>query len=189
MPGAHNVLNALACIGVCLDAGVGKEKIVSALACFNGIKRRFEILARKDSVTFVEDYGHHPVEIRATINSARSLGGRIVMVFQPHRYSRTRALMSEFATCFGGAGVLVLTEIYAASEEPIDGVSGRELARQVAAAEPKMDIRFAGKREDVCSVLSGVILPGDIVVFQGAGDIHDIALLMSEQYKGGAVGV
>ncbi len=132
-PGRHNVQNALGALGVALEAGVHTDTVAEAFAKFGGVGRRFEIKGEAGGVTVVDDYGHHPVEIRATLATARTCfpDKRLVVVFQPHRFTRTKALFGEFCRCFEGVDELLLTEIYPASESPIPGVSGESLARGI----------------------------------------------------------
>src|ERR1051326_7146495 len=138
VPGAHNVLNATAAIAVGLGLDVNVDKIRAALEQFRGVDRRFQIKGAAGGVTVVDDYGHHPTEIRATLAAARQCGyKRVHVIFQPHRYTRTRDLSDQFATAFGDADSLLVLDIYAASEEPIEGVSGERLAQRIAEAGHK----------------------------------------------------
>ena len=130
-PGNHNVLNALASIGVALEAGLDKEDIINGLANFAGVGRRFERKGERKGVMVVDDYGHHPAEILANLQTAKACypDRRLVVAFQPHRFTRTQALFGEFCKAFTDADLLMLTEIYLASESPIPGVSGQSLAQ------------------------------------------------------------
>ena len=153
------------------ELGIPFGVVKTALASFQGIARRFEII-RESPVTIVDDYGHHPVEIRATLQAARQLWKkrRIWVLFQPHRYSRTKLLLREFARCFGEADRILVTDIYPAGEAPIRGVSGERLAEE---------IRGASFTPDHASLLETVrrgIRPGDVVLTQGAGDIWKTGL-------------
>jgi len=176
LPGRHNVLNALAAVAVATELGVDDEVIQRALAEFSGIDRRFQVLGTvttpKGLATFVDDYGHHPTEIAATVAAARAAWPerRLVVAFQPHRYTRTEDLMDDFARVLSEVDVLLLTEIYSAGEEPIAGADGRALARAVrsrGAVEPV----FVEDLEALPGVLGGVIEPDDIVLTLGAGSI------------------
>lgn len=176
LPGRHNVLNALAAVAVATELGVADEVIQRALAGFSGIDRRFQVLGTvttpKGLATFVDDYGHHPTEIAATVAAARAAWPerRLVVAFQPHRYSRTEDLMDDFARVLSEVDVLLLTEIYSAGEDPIAGADGRALARAVrsrGAVEPV----FVEDLEALPGVLGGVIEPDDIVLTLGAGSI------------------
>lgn len=174
VPGQHNVLNALAALAVGLELGVPFEEAAAALAGFRGAKRRFQVLYDRDGILVVDDYAHHPTEIRATLRAARQRrapGGRIIAVFQPQRYSRTRLLMDEFARAFGDADLVILTEIYAPpGERPIPGVSSAVLAERIAAQDGR-PVRLMGDREELIEHLLATVRPGDVVLLMGAGDI------------------
>ena len=175
MPGEHNVTNALAAIAVGLEFGVPFERIKSALEEFRGIGRRFEVLGERDRVLVIDDYAHHPAEIRATLAAARQgLGRRLVAVFQPHRYTRTRDLFDDLARAFHDADQLLLTDIYAAGEEKLAGVSASALA-EAARDFGHQGVRFVAEKEVLLPSLREVIEPGDAVIFMGAGDIGRIA--------------
>ena len=132
VPGRHNVLNATAAVAIGVQLGLAPEKIAAGLATFRGVDRRFQVRGMERGVTVVDDYGHHPTEIRATLQAARECGyGRVLVLFQPHRYTRTRDLMEEFAGAFGDADAVQVLDIYAASEQPIEGVTGETLAAAI----------------------------------------------------------
>jgi UDP-N-acetylmuramate--L-alanine ligase/UDP-N-acetylenolpyruvoylglucosamine reductase len=172
--GRHNVLNALAAVGVALKRGIAFPAVADALGKFEGVRRRFDVKFESAEFLLVDDYGHHPTEIRRTLEAARALGKkRIVAVFQPHRYTRTQSLFSEFATCFEAADALFVTDIYAASEAPIAGVSGERLAEAVRARGRK-DVRYA-TRGELFEAVRGSAREGDLVITLGAGDIHEVA--------------
>lgn len=171
-PGVHNVRNALAAIGVALTAEIPFPAIQEGLADFSGVARRFEYKGEKNGVLVYDDYGHHPREIEATLATARMVfpGRRIVVVFQPHRFSRTQAHFGEFCKVFDSVDHLVLTEIYAASEKPIPGVSGESLAqgtRQVSS----VPVTYCRDLEDIPAALEGILEPGDILLTIGAGSV------------------
>jgi UDP-N-acetylmuramate--alanine ligase len=172
VPGHHMVLNALAAIGVALELDVPAEAIREALSTFSGAERRFTKKGEKDGVLVVDDYGHHPTEIAATLKAARKgfPERRIVAAFQPHRYTRTQALMEEFGRAFFEADVVVLTEIYAASEAPIPGVTGEALAAALR-AHGQRDVRFVAKVEDLPAELKALCRAGDLLLTFGAGSI------------------
>jgi UDP-N-acetylmuramate--alanine ligase len=172
MPGAHNVLNALACTAVALELDVPFDKIQEGFNQFGGVGRRFTVKGEKNGIMVVDDYGHHPVEIRATLAAARNgwPERRLVVAFQPHRYSRTKELFNEFVTCFYDADVLILTDIYAASEQPIPGVSAELLADEVR-RHGQRDVTYIADRTDLPDYLAGVTKEGDIVITLGAGNI------------------
>ncbi len=175
VPGRHNVLNALGALAIADAIGVSFEDAVSGLASYGGVKRRFEIRWRDDArkQMVVDDYGHHPTEVRATLAAARSAwDGRIVAVFQPHRYSRTLHCHDGFLSAFQGADVLLLTEIYAAGEEPIEGVSGEALAREVREAMPQTcEVHFVSDLDQALSKLGQISRSGDLILCMGAGSI------------------
>jgi UDP-N-acetylmuramate--alanine ligase len=174
-PGRHNILNALGAIGVALEAGVPKEAIVRGLSLFGGVGRRFERKGERDQVLVIDDYGHHPTEIRATLQTARECfpGRRLVVAFQPHRFSRTKALFGDFCTCFADGDVLLLTEIYPASETPIPGVNGLNLARAIKQISD-LDVRFYDDFQAMSEALPGLLLPGDVFLTIGAGNIWSV---------------
>lgn len=174
-PGKHNVLNALGAIGVALEAGLEREAVLSGLSNFMGVGRRFEKKGECKGVLVVDDYGHHPAEIKATIETAKSCfpNRRLVVAFQPHRFTRTQALFGEFCKTFEKCDELLLTEIYPASESPIPGVNGMSLAqgiRQVSSTK----VRFYPDFEVLENELPNILKPGDIFITQGAGSIYKI---------------
>ena len=185
LPGLHNVRNALAAIAVADELQIGDDAVVAALEKFEGIDRRFqnlgEIQTSAGRVLLIDDYGHHPTEIAATLAAAKAgyPDRRVVLVFQPHRYSRTRDLMDDFATVLSEADALVLLDVYAAGEEPIAGADGRSIARAVrtrGAVEPV----FVEMLEDLAPVLEDVLADGDLVLAMGAGDISAYAHSLPE---------
>ncbi|NJB67767.1 UDP-N-acetylmuramate--alanine ligase [Desulfobaculum xiamenense] len=176
-PGRHNVLNALGAIGVSIEAGLPKEAIISGLANFGGVGRRFERKGERDGVLVIDDYGHHPTEIMATLETARQCypDRRLVVAFQPHRFTRTQALFGDFCKAFGAVDTLLLTEIYPASEKPIPGVSGQSLAqgiRQVTDTE----VNFYDDFEAMTAALPDVLHPGDVFMTLGAGNIWQVGM-------------
>lgn len=183
-PGVHNVVNALAAIAVGMELDIDFELMSEALGQFSGIHRRLE-LKWNDGVKLIDDYGHHPTEIKATLAAIRAMSkGRIVVAFQPHRYTRTKALLDQFVTSFDEADVLILTEIYAASEEPIEGVSGSLLAERIRSGGHKY-VEFAPTKEDVIRLVSGIVKPGDMVVTLGAGDIYKVGEELADLWSKG----
>jgi len=171
-PGIHNVRNALAAVAVGLELDIPFAKIQQALADFTGVDRRFQIKGEVDDIIVIDDYAHHPTEIEATLEAASEgwPGRRIVAVFQPHLYSRTRDFQDGFARSFYDADVLVLTEIYGAREQPIEGVSGKMLA-DLTSRYGHRDVRFVAGKDDVPAYLAEIARPGDLVITMGAGDI------------------
>ena len=171
VPGLHNVSNALAAIAIGLDLELSFEIIGSALESFSGAERRFQVKGeRSDNILVVDDYGHHPTEIRATLAAAKSSGRRLVTLFQPHRYSRTAALREEFARSFYDADVVLLTDIYAASEEPIEGITAQALAEDIERFGHR-NVHYIGSVEQGAKAISEVVQPGDLVLTLGAGSV------------------
>ncbi len=172
VPGRHNVLNATAAVAVGVQLGVAPEQIRAGLDSFRGVDRRFQVRGVERGVTVVDDYGHHPTEIRATLAAARECGfGKVLVLFQPHRYSRTRDLMAEFAGAFQDADDVEVLDIYAASEEPIAGVTGERLAREVRGGEA----RYAASVEQGCQRLVERAKAGDVILTMGAGSVSQAA--------------
>lgn len=173
--GMHNVRNALAALDAALTLGAPWEALVEGLATFANAHRRFEVIATGGDVTVLDDYAHHPTEIRAVLAAARELGpGRVIAVFQPQRYIRTKNLWNGFVTAFDGADVAILTDIYApAGEERIAGVSGEALASEIGREHP--DCRYAGSLDRALASVLDVVRPGDLVVTMGAGDVYRVA--------------
>lgn len=171
MVGAHNALNALAVIAASEEMEIPLQTVREALAEFGGVQRRFTVKGEARGVMVVDDYGHHPTEVMATLAGARkAFNRRLVVAFQPHRYTRTRDLFREFATSFNDADVLLLTSIYAASEEPLEGVSGATLVEAIR-AHGHRDVTFVEKRGELAAALAERVREGDLVVTLGAGDI------------------
>ena len=185
MPGEHNVLNALAAIAVAHEVGVNDKDIQKALKNFQGIGRRFQIYGEYETsngrVLHVDDYGHHPREVAATIHAVRKgwPDNRLVVVFQPHRYTRTRDLFEDFSMVLSEVDVLVLLEVYAAGELPIAGADGRALARAIR-MRGQVDPVFVEDINDVPQALSGVLKDGDILLTLGAGNIGAAAAGLKE---------
>ena len=175
VPGLHSVRNALAAVAVGLELDVPFAKITSALAEFHGAERRFERRGIVNGISVVDDYGHHPTEIAAVLLAARAARpARIVVAFQPHRYTRTRDLMAEFGQALAAADEVVLTDIYAASEEPIDGVTVEALAAAVSAGRQR-PARVVRRLDEVAAVVADLARPGDLVLTLGAGSIGGLA--------------
>ncbi|MEJ2274592.1 MAG: UDP-N-acetylmuramate--L-alanine ligase [Woeseiaceae bacterium] len=190
LPGVHNVKNALAAIAVAYELGIGLPAVKSALENFAGIDRRFqnlgEVRTRNGTVTIIDDYGHHPTEIAATLAAARASypDRRTVLVFQPHRYTRTRDLMDDFATVLSAADALVLLDVYAAGEEAIAGADGRTMARAIRTRNA-VDPVFVEQLDDLEGVLADVLADGDIVLTMGAGDIGAYAQSLPDRLRVG----
>ncbi|HEY6331031.1 MAG TPA: UDP-N-acetylmuramate--L-alanine ligase, partial [Blastocatellia bacterium] len=174
VPGLHNIYNSLAAISVGLDLGLNFDELAPGLEEFGGVDRRFQIKGEKRGILVVDDYGHHPTEIKATLAAAQTSGRRVVVLFQPHRYTRTRDLMEEFARSFYGADVLLLTDIYPASEEPIPGITSQVLADEVERFGHR-DVRYIGPLSDAPDKLLDVMKEGDLVVILGAGNVYQVS--------------
>ena len=174
-PGRHQVLNSLAAIGVALDAGISPRCCIDGLARFGGVGRRFEYKGEKNGILVVDDYGHHPVEIAATLATARTAypGRRIVVAFQPHRFSRTQALFGEFCQVLGTVDKRLLTEIYPASEKPIPGVTGQNLAQGIRQVS-KADVTYFQDFDSMVEALPGILKPGDLFLTVGAGNVTTV---------------
>ena len=173
IPGRHNISNATGVIALATVLGVSVEKIAEAFESFRGAKRRFEVKYRSDNYMVVDDYGHHPSEIKATLETARALcRGRVMVMFQPHRYSRTQALQHEFGAAFAKADRVFVTEVYAASEKPIPGVTGQTIV-DAAARNGNDGAQYIPSRKQIPTALGPLLEPGDLILSLGAGDIHE----------------
>ena len=193
IPGRHNLVNALGAVAIGLELELPFERIAAALAEFGGAERRFQIRGERAGVMVVDDYGHHPTEITAVLAAARTSGRRIVVVFQPHRYTRTRDLLAEFGTALSAADEIVLTEIYAAGEAPIEGVTLETLAASVRAA-CTAPLHLVPVLDDIPGTVAGLARPGDLVITLGAGSIGGTgerildSLAGTDERNGGADG-
>jgi len=173
VPGRHNLLNAMAAIAVGLEIGLPFERMAAGLREFRGAERRFEVRGEPGGVLVVDDYGHHPTEIAAVIDAARTLERRIVVAFQPHRFTRTKALLDQFGPAFAGADHVVLTDIYAAGEEPIAGATLDSLAAAMRRDVKALDV--VRSLDDVPAAIARAARRGDVVITLGAGSIGSIA--------------
>jgi UDP-N-acetylmuramate--alanine ligase len=183
VPGRHSVLNALAAVAVGLELDVPFAKIASALGEFRGAERRFENRGVINGITVVDDYGHHPTEIAAVLAAARAAKPpRVVVAFQPHRYTRTRDLMNEFGTALAAADEVVLTGIYAASEDPIPGITIEALAAVVNNGR-STPVHVVPKLEDVAARVADIARPGDLVITLGAGSIGGLATALVDELQ------
>jgi UDP-N-acetylmuramate--alanine ligase len=174
VPGRHNLQNALAAVAVGSELGVPFDRIAAGLGDFRGAERRFEIRGEPNGILVVDDYGHHPTEIAAVLDAARALERRIVVAFQPHRFTRTASLMEAFGPALGGADHIVLTDIYPAGEEPIPGVDTDALAAAIRRGA-KAPVDLARTLDDVVPAILRVARSGDVVIILGAGSIGSIA--------------
>lgn len=189
LPGIHNVNNALASIAVGTELRIPFEVIKEALETIEGVQRRLEVKGTAGGVTVVDDYGHHPTEIKTTLATVRESWPehRIVVVFQPHRYSRTRALFDDFTRAFYQSDLLLVLPIYPAGEKPLEGVDGRKLFDSIRAHGHK-DVVFAESSEQAAAHLSEMLRPGDLLLTLGAGDVWKIGMLALETLKKSAKG-
>jgi UDP-N-acetylmuramate--alanine ligase len=179
VPGRHNVLNATAAVAIGVQLGLAPGKIAAGLATFRGVDRRFQERGVERGVTVIDDYGHHPTEIRATLQAARECGyGRVLVLFQPHRYTRTRDLMSEFAGAFGDADVVQVLDIYAASEQPIEGITGEVLA--AAIGEKRGGVMYARSMAEAVERLVADARTGEMILTLGAGSVSQAGPMLLE---------
>ncbi len=183
IPGEQNISNALGAIAVALEAGVPFASIASILHDFTGAKRRFQFIGEVNGIIIVDDYAHHPTEVKATLRGAKMGYGsdhRIVAVFQPHRYSRTLNLFSQFGDAFLDADLVVLTDVYAAGEAPIQNVDGRLISNEV---EKHQDVLYIPRKEKIPEILAKSLKKGDLVITMGAGDIHTVGKELISRLK------
>jgi UDP-N-acetylmuramate--alanine ligase len=186
VPGHHNVLNALAAIAVASELGIADSAIQGALAHFQGIDRRLQVVAEMQldvgHVTLVDDYGHHPTEIAATLDAIRQgwPGRRVVLAFQPHRYTRTRDLLDDFAEVLSTVDALVVSEVYSAGEQPIRGADGRSICRAVR-TRGRVEPVFVARLETLHEALADLLRDGDVLVTMGAGHIGAISHALPER--------
>ncbi len=185
MLGDHNVLNTLAAISVCLEMGIDADKILHAVSQFKGVGRRFDRKGSVSDITIIDDYGHHPVEITAALSAARMLkpNDQIIAVFQPHRYTRMRDLFDDFCACFNDADHVIISDIYAAGEAPIDGYGRDDFVDSLRAhGHPSVDALHAP--DDLAELVMAKARPGDVVMCLGAGTITNWASALPEQISG-----
>jgi len=186
LPGRHNILNALSVIAIAEELGIDEATIQRALSQFKGIGRRFqvngELRIAGQPITLVDDYGHHPREIEATLDSARQAyaGRRLVMIFQPHRYTRTRDLFEDFVEVLSKTDLLILTEVYPAGEKPISGADGRALSRAIR-LRGQIEPLFIAEIAELNQILPGILKPGDVILTLGAGNIGQVAAELPRQ--------
>lgn len=175
VPGAHNVDNALAAAAAGVAAGVDLDVIASGLQSYRGVERRFQVRGAARGVTVIDDYAHHPTEVRSTLSAARSGNWRRVLaVFQPHRYSRTALFADEFGSAFAEADVVVITDVYGAGEEPVPGVTGKLVADAVCFHLPGRPVAYLPHRDELIGYLTRTIRPGDALLTLGAGDVTSV---------------
>jgi len=183
LPGRHSATNALAAVAVAQELEIPFTQVGEALSRFTGIHRRFEIKGEPNGILVIDDYGHHPTEIRATIGAIRDSWKRpLTVIFQPHRFTRTRDLFDEFLTAFEGADRLVLTEIYSAGEDPIPGMTGEALYQAIK-RKGHLDVQFVPDKNDIVAQVAGELKQGDISLTLGAGDIYRVGEALVETLK------
>jgi len=173
LPGRHNIYNSLASVAAGLDIGIGWEEIKKALLLFSGVKRRFELIGEKSGILVIDDYAHHPTEIKVTLEVAAKLERRTIAIFQPHRYTRTKMLLSKFGTAFEKTDILLLTDIYAAGENPIPGMDGELLFEKVKQKRRKATYYFSNFRK-IIDFLGCECREGDLILTLGAGNINEV---------------
>jgi len=181
--GYHNILNALAAIAVARELGISFMEITKILETFQGVHRRMEIIANlDDKILILDDYAHHPTEIKSTLSALRTSwqDRRIIAIFQPHRYSRTKLLAEKFGKAFFDADCVIINNIYSANESPISGISGETIFREVKKSNHRK-VKYLPFKEDILSYLSEIVRPGDIIITMGAGDIWTVGQELAEQ--------
>jgi len=190
IPGEHNVLNSLAAVAVAHELDVAWPDVQAGLRDMTGVHRRFQVKGEAAGVTVLDDYGHHPNEIRPVLKTLANCypDRRRIVVFQPHRYTRTQALQEQFARCFYESDVLLVTEIYAASEKPIEGISGERLVQSIA-AHGHHQLIYCPTLEDTLKRLEEMVKPGDVVITLGAGNIWQVGEMLLARLGPGAPGV
>ena len=181
--GEHNISNALSVIALGTELGIDLEIINNALARYKGAGRRLEIKFKDNAITLIDDYAHHPTEIRATLEAAKNLNPkRLITIFQPHRFSRTKLLLDEFGSSFGASDFVIITDIYPASELPIKGITGERVYDKIKELTPERCAKFLPKSEILENILK-IIQPGDLVITLGAGDIGKLSDELAEKLK------
>jgi UDP-N-acetylmuramate--alanine ligase len=180
VPGMHNVLNAAAAVAIAVQLDLKEQAIVQGLRSFRGVDRRFQLKGVVGGITIIDDYGHHPTEIRATLRAARECGySNIHVLFQPHRYTRTRDLLDEFVTCFADASTVEMLDIYAASEAPLPGITSAALVNRIG----QPGVRYAASTEEAVAAILDRAAPGDLILTLGAGSVSQLAPLLVERLQ------
>ena len=175
VPGSHNISNALAASAACLSVGVDLESVAEGLGRYSGVERRFQLRGEIRGISVIDDYAHHPTEVKATLTAASSgPWQRVIAVFQPHRYSRTSAFATAFGDSFEHADRVVLTDVYGAGEEPVPGVTGKLISDAVCSALPGRPVAYLPHRDELVSYLDAALRPGDAVLTMGAGDVTSL---------------
>lgn len=186
VPGRHNVLNALAAIAIGIELDFGVKVIKNGFKHFNGVKRRFTKVCEYKGASIIDDYAHHPTEVLATLNTARSIAdrqnGKVVAIFQPHRYSRLEHLFDDFTTCFNDADHLYITDVYGAGEEAIEGITGMKLIEKIKHNDTHPSVHFTSERE-IVGIIKKQAQKGDLIVMMGAGSISTWANNLAQELK------
>lgn len=183
VPGRHSLSNALATVVVGRFAGLSFAQIADALKSFKGVGRRFQYMGEVEGIKVVDDYAHHPSEIKATLNAARQMKkGRVVGVFQPHRYTRTSLLSERFGTAFSDADVIIISDIYSAGEQPINGISGKTIVSAIEKNEQR-EVIYLPTRHEIVNYLLETVRPGDLILTMGAGDICNAGIELVNRLK------
>jgi len=177
IPGIHNLENALSIIALGSIIGLSEPKVLASIKSFLGTKRRFQKIGVADGITIIDDYAHHPTEIRATLDAAKSgFNSRIVCVFQPHRYTRTMFFLKDFAKAFESADIIIITDVYSAGEHPIKGISGKSIIDEMnLSKKSNKEVLYIPKKEEISIRLLEILKKGDLLLTMGAGDINNVA--------------
>jgi len=187
VPGIHNVQNSLAAIAIAIELEFKKDVILNGFSDFSGVKRRFTKVATHDGVSIIDDYAHHPTEIKATLETAKQVTkktkGKIVVIFQPHRYSRLQNLMSEFSESFKDADIIYIADVYSANEEPIPGVDNKSLVEEIKKHKFNDNVRSLNSKDDIPNILKEICKENDLLLFLGAGDITKWANELPDKLK------
>lgn len=189
IPGIHNVSNALAGIAIAAEINLPKEKIISSFSSFKGVKRRFTFTGEYNGIKIFDDYAHHPEEIKATLQTARSVAqntkGKVIAFFQPHRYSRTKDLFNDFVKCFNDADIIYIADIYAASESPIPNINKELLVNAIKQSNSHKDARILESPEELISIIKANTSKNDIIIFMGAGSVTQWANNLPDELNNG----
>jgi UDP-N-acetylmuramate--alanine ligase len=186
LPGRHNIANALAAGAACRAVGISLEDVARGLSEFRGVERRWQVRGCAGGVTIVDEYAHHPTEVRASLSAARTgAWGRVVAVFQPHRYTRVAALCKEFGTAFSDADRVVVTDVYGAGEQPVPGVTGKRVVDAVSTEHPGRPVAYLPHRDELLEYLARTVRSGDVLLTLGAGDVTAVGEELLGRLGGG----
>jgi UDP-N-acetylmuramate--alanine ligase len=182
LPGIHNIINSLSVIGLALELGIDFKDIKESLESYVGVERRFQLKFNSKDLILIDDYGHHPTEIRATLEAIKFIRHkRFICIFQPHRYTRTKLLLDDFSKAFDSVDLLILTDIYPANEPPIEGVSSKAILERIKEFREN-NVLFLPK-EEITDYILNIIEPGDLILTIGAGDIGKVSDELAERIK------